>query len=58
MKQPGIVIAFVKVLKDTREDLRLFIWEVDAFGVRFEELATAAGSKERRQTEDILMSCK
>jgi hypothetical protein len=55
MHQPRIVVPLVKIFQYAGEYLRLLIGQTDLLVMRFEELATAAGSKERRCPQHMFM---
>lgn len=50
-----IVVTFVEVLEDRREDLGLFLWKIDALVGSLEELSAASSLKPRRMRENIFM---
>jgi hypothetical protein len=58
VEQPWVVITFVEVFQDTGEDFGLLFGQVDAFGIRLEELAAAGGFEERRLAKDVFVSGK
>lgn len=58
MYQARVIIALVKVLEDGGEDFWLFVGQIDSFAMGFEELASTASGKERRDTQDILVGSK
>ena len=53
-----VVIAFVEILEDRREDFGVFVGKVDAFVGAREELITAGGLEIGRVAKDIFVSCK
>ena len=55
MDQPRIIIAFVEIFEDGREDLGFFVWEGDSFVRRFEELASAGCLEKWRDAEDVFV---
>lgn len=50
-----VVVALVEVLEDGGKDLRVLLGQADALVVGLEELAAAAGSEERGETEDLFV---
>lgn len=51
-----MVVTLVEVFEHRGEDLGLLFWQVDAFGVGFEKLASAAGGEEGGEGENVFMS--
>ena len=58
VQQVGKVVSFVKIFEHRRQDLGLLFRKVDAFGIRFDKLATAGSFEERRLAEDLFMTSK
>ena len=58
MYETRVVIAFVEVFEDGREDFRFFIGKGDSFGRSFEELSTAGGREEGGDAEDVFVGCE
>ena len=58
MQQLWIVVSLVEKLQDSREYLRMFIWQVDSSLLVVKELALECGFKEGGSAEDVLMTGK
>ena len=56
VEQSWVVVTLVEVFQDRREDLWLFFRQVDAFGIRLEELASARRFEEGRLAENVFVS--
>lgn len=58
VQEARVVVAFVEVFEDGREDFGGFLGKVDSFGGGFEELATADGGEEGGVGEDVFVGCE
>jgi hypothetical protein len=58
MQQLWIVVSLVEKLQDSREDLRMFIWQVDSSLLVVKELALDCGFEEGGSAENVLMTSK
>ena len=55
VQQPRVIVALVEILQDAGKDLWLLIRQSYPFCMGFEELSSAAGGKEWRDTKHVFM---
>ena len=55
VEETRIVVVLVEVFEDGGEDLREFVRQGDAFGVRFQELAANDGGEEGGEGQNVFV---